>query len=225
MFVNANLNSLHTLKYERSLISARSNEKCPVYSLRRISEIFCGVSFEVFGPPSQSDVCLSRPLSKARQMTSIPVAAANDDHTRGPLGDEELNVIRATKIPCTHVISDCPSALPPVHRTALELTRLGIGNWELGIIGRIEYPSAVEKFEFKSKRSLLICLPRPPTPHTVVSLRLTLLTPQPLQSFTCIPRGIRRALCFVNEAVMRYLLPIHHAGHQPVIQSLIQRHP
>jgi hypothetical protein len=101
MFVNANLNSLHTLKYERSLISARSNEKCPVYSLRRISEIFCGLSFEVFGPPSQSDVCLSRPLSKARQMTSIPVAAANDDHTRGPLGDEELNVIRATKYP-TH---------------------------------------------------------------------------------------------------------------------------
>jgi hypothetical protein len=50
-----------------------------------ISEIFCGVALGV-GPIRHNPIIAWLPLSRSRQMTSIPAAAAHRQNTRGRLG-------------------------------------------------------------------------------------------------------------------------------------------
>jgi hypothetical protein len=81
-----------------------------------ISEILCGVPFSIL-PAVTIRSLPSRPLSKTRQMTSTPAAAAHHQNTRGRLGKTSSTL----STPSTHVISDC---------TALKLTRIDIGRIE-----------------------------------------------------------------------------------------------
>ena len=143
------------LNRDSSYICAKSENIFLFILCAGISEIFCGVALCLTNP-SQSDDCLPRPLSKSRQMTSIPATAANHQNTPARMGQRSSTLSAAQR----HVISDgirLPlSSTYIVHELAL---------------AQLNDPRPVTTVNSIPKFLRL---------HILASLRLVHFTPQPL---------------------------------------------
>ena len=140
-----------------------------------ISEIFCGVVLGVepirYNP---TQACL--PLSRRRQMTSIPAAAAHRQNTRGQMGKGSSTLSTATT-------RDTRLPFPPIKYTN--------GHWHMHAC-----PQVVVEVNSQARSP-------PQTLRILASLRAPKVdfTPQPHspESFTCVPRPTTRALWAMKQ--------------------------
>jgi hypothetical protein len=210
MFVNANINSLCRIEDEDFLYQYLRPEReyLPVYSLHwNQRDILRGCSR--VGPIRHNPIVASLPLSKGRQMTSIPASAANPMGKRSSTFSPRRHSDRArTSVTQQHVISNRVVSPIPIECTN--------GHWYNCMSPGHCRSQFLSSFAAPDPRILASLRHLPPRPVTAGGIQV--------QSSTKKESKERPTVNDV-EAVMRHLLDAHHAGHQPDLQPLFHRIP
>ena len=195
------------IKDEHFLYLRPEREYLPVYSLHwNQRDILRGCSR--VGPIRHNPIVASLPLSKGRQMTSIPASAANPMGKRSSTfsASDTATQLHSDTATQQHVISTRVVSPIPIECTN--------GHWyNCTSPGRCRSQSPGP---FASPDLRILASLRTPHPATAGVIEVDSSTEEESKE--------RPAVNDV-EAVMRHLLDAHHAGHQPDIQPLFHQTP